>query len=227
MAAVLRSLECCPRISTADKTDVMEPIGVWATNNPDTDRTRRARRYGGHGTARCRRDPSAGPRGNGSHRGAAPAYPGTNDQFGVKLQPIREVFVGDLRPTLLVLFGAVIFVLLIACATSRTVSDARRQPHTGNRAADRFRREPGPHHAQLLAESFLLAPLGGVLGVGLAVGGNSRDRAADSGGYAGGRRVNLNGAVLLFAGGAVVLAAFIFGLAPAMHSTEARMCSRN
>jgi ABC-type antimicrobial peptide transport system permease subunit len=46
----------------------------------------------------------------------AKAYPATNDQFGVALQPIREVFFGDIRPAILVLFGAVIFVLLIACA---------------------------------------------------------------------------------------------------------------
>ena len=46
----------------------------------------------------------------------AQAYPGSNDQFGVMLRPIRDVFVSELRPAVLVLFGAVMFVLLIACA---------------------------------------------------------------------------------------------------------------
>jgi putative ABC transport system permease protein len=45
-------------------------------------------------------------------------YPRSNDQFSVALQPIRDAFVGHIGPAILVLFGAVLFVLLIACANA-------------------------------------------------------------------------------------------------------------
>ena len=74
---------------------------------------------------------------------------------------------------------------------------------------------------QLLAESFMLAMLGGVFGLALAAAGtNGIARLVPIGALAG-ANINLNGRVLLFAAGAVVLSALLFGLAPALQSTKA------
>lgn len=107
-----------PDFRSTDKTDVVEPIGVWLTNRPEASSERGERgdmvvigRLAAGaiiGAARAEMD--------GIAARLAQAYPGTNDQFGVVLRPIREVFVSDIRPTILILFGAVMFVLLIACA---------------------------------------------------------------------------------------------------------------
>ncbi|MGH9709650.1 MAG: ABC transporter permease, partial [Candidatus Acidiferrales bacterium] len=90
-----------------DKTDVMEPIGVWATNNPSvTERGERddmsviGRLAPGATFAQARAEM------DGIAAQLAKGYVVENDQCGVNLQPIREAFVSDMRPAILVLFGA-------------------------------------------------------------------------------------------------------------------------
>ncbi len=206
-----------------DKTDVIEPIGVWATDHKDevTDRGERgdsvvmARLAPGVTLAQARVEM------NGIAARLAHQYPRANDQFGVKLQPIRDVFVGNLRPAILVLFGAVLFVLLIACANVANlflVRGATRTKEIALRIA--FGAGRGRIARQMLAESFLLAVLGGVLGVGLAVAGIHGMGQMIPAEMLSGASIGLNATVLFFAGGVIVLAAFIFGLAPAMHSTK-------
>jgi putative ABC transport system permease protein len=211
-----------PNFRSVDKTDVLEPIGVWATKNPDaTERGERGdlvvigRLAPGVTFARARAEM------DGIAARLASEYPLANDQCGVKLQPIRDVFVGDMRPAILVLFGAVMFVLLIACANVANlflVRGATRTKEIALRIA--FGASPGRIIRQMLTESFVLALLGGVLGVALAIGGIRGMGRLIPADMLSGAAINLNGAVLLFAGGVVVLAAFIFGLAPAMHSTR-------
>ncbi len=211
-----------PNFRSPDKTDVLEPIGVWATNNDDaTDRGSRGdlvvigRLAPGVSLRQARAEM------DGIAARLAREYPGANDQFGVELQPIRDVFVGNVRPAILVLFGAVLFVLLIACANVANlflVRSATRGKEISLRIA--FGASRGRIVRQMLTESFVLALFGGALGIALAVGGIQGMNQLIPMDMLSGASIGLNDAVLLFAAGAVVLAAFIFGLAPALHSTR-------
>src|SRR5262249_10600164 len=138
-----------------------------------------------------------------------------------------ELFVGDIRPAILVLFAAVVFVLLIACANVANLFLMRAAGRTREialRVAIGATR--GRIIQQMLAESFIVAGLGGLLGVGLAFAGmrtmSSLIPAAAMSGSGG----NLYGAVLLFALCATVLSAIAFGLAPAMQSVRAGVHAR-
>ncbi|HLJ40189.1 MAG TPA: ABC transporter permease [Candidatus Acidoferrales bacterium] len=212
-----------PKFRSLDKTDVMLPIGVWATNNSEVANERGERgdmvvigRLAPHVTfAQARTEME------GIAARLAKEYPGTNDQFGVALKTIRDVFVGDARPAILVLFGAVMFVLLIACANVANlflVRGAARTKEIALRMA--FGASRGRIIRQMLTESFVLSFCGGVLGLALAIAGIHGIARLIPMDMLSGASVNLNGAVLLFAAGIIVLAAFIFGLAPAMHSTK-------
>jgi predicted permease len=211
-----------PNYRALDKTDILLPIGVWASENSSvTERGARGDLAVIGRLAPGVLFPQARAEMEGIAARLAKDYPESNDQFGVALEPIRDAFVGDLRPAILVLFGAVMFVLLIACANVANLFLVRGSARTREIALRiAFGANRGRIICQMLTESFVLALFGGVLGVALAVGGIHGmaqvipvDMLSDS-------RVSLNGAVLLFAAGVVVLAAFIFGLAPAAHAAN-------
>lgn len=212
-----------PNFRSLDRTDVMLPIGVWATNNSGEANDRGDR---GDMIVIGRLAPNitftqARTEMEGIAAQLAKEYPATNDQFGVALQSIRDAFVSDARPAILVLFGAVMFVLLIACANVANlflVRGAARTKEIALRMA--FGASRNRIIRQMLTESLVLAFLGGILGLALATGGIGGITRLIPMDMLSGATVNLNGAVLFFAGGIVVLAAFIFGLAPAMHFTR-------
>jgi putative ABC transport system permease protein len=207
---------------TPDRIDAMEPIGVWATGNPDATE----RGWRGDMVVIGRLAPrvtlaQARAEIGGIAARLAKEYPAANDQFGASLQPIRDAFVGDIEPALLVLFGSVIFVLLIACANVANlflVRSATRRREIALRAA--FGASRGRIVRQMLTESFILALLGGALGIALAAGGIAGMNRLLPPYMLAGAPIALNSAVLIFAGGAVVLAAFIFGLTPAIQSAR-------
>jgi putative ABC transport system permease protein len=172
-----------------DKTDVIVPIGVWATNNPEDAEGRGDR---GDGVVVGRLAPGvtlsqARAEMEGVAARLAKEYPASNDQFGVSLTPIRDQLVGDTRAAILVLFGAVMFVLLIACANVANLFLVRGEARQRNRVAYRFRRESQPHHSPNAHRELRSCVSRRRFGGGSGDWRHSWNRAIDSGGHALGR----------------------------------------
>jgi putative ABC transport system permease protein len=216
-----------PDFRWIEKTDVLEPVGVLATNNSAFNE----RGDRGDSVVLGRLAPRIGfLQAQAEMETIAArlekAYPGSNDQFGVLLRPIRDVFVSELRPAVLVLFAAVMFVLLIACANVANLFLMRGAGRTREMALRiAIGATRGRIVAQMLAESFILTSLGGLLGLGLAVAAIHAFAGLLGPDMLVGASVDLNGPALLFTAGVVALAAFVFGLIPAMHATKANVQS--
>jgi putative ABC transport system permease protein len=139
-----------------------------------------------------------------------------NENWGLILTPLREQLFGNIRPALLVLMGAVAFVLLIACANLANlllVRASARQRELAVRTALGAGR--GRLVRQLLTECLVLSVIGGAAGLlvaQLAVGGFT---AINPGNLPRAASIGLNGTVLLFALLVSLGIGVLFGLAPA------------
>jgi predicted permease len=139
----------------------------------------------------------------------------------VELQPLHQTIVGGVRTSLLTLFGAVGFVLLIACANVTNLLLARASTRLKEMAlraalgAGRFRLI-----RQLLTESALLAVAGGAAGLVLARLAISGLIALDPPDVPRLAQVDLDGRVLAFTLVTTLLVSIIFGLAPALNSSK-------
>jgi putative ABC transport system permease protein len=146
-------------------------------------------------------------------------YPASNKGWGIALRPLHESLVENLRPTLLVLLGAVGFVLLIASANVANMmlarSSARRRELSIRAALGASR---GRLVRQLLTESLVIALLGGALGLVLAAWGVDGLLALGPEELPAGEGIVLDRAVLGFTFGVAVLTSLVFGLLPATHT---------
>ena len=148
----------------------------------------------------------------------AQQHPEANTGWTVKVTPLLDFVVGDVKTILWVLFGAVALTLLIACANVTNLLLARattRQKEMAVRAALGAGR--GRIARQLATESLLLALLGALAGWPLASWGLRGLLAAAPPDLPRLASVSIDNRALLFTLGITLMTAVIFGLAPALQ----------
>jgi predicted permease len=157
-------------------------------------------------------------------RNLSALYPEANRGNGAKLVPLKEQMVGDVRLTLLLLLGAVGFVLLIACVNVSNLLLAR---STGRTREFAIRAALGAGQwrllRQLLTESMLLALAGGVMGLLLAAWSTKAALGVLPTTLPRAHEVGLDGRVLLFTLVISLATGVLTGLAPALKVSQWRL----
>lgn len=207
-----------PLFDPANPPDVFVPIGQW--NDP----LFRNRKVGMGTQAIARLKPAttfAQARADLDSVGnsLATAYPDADKGTSITLVPLKEDIVSNVQQILLVMLGAVGFVLLIACANVANLLLAR---STGRAREFAIRVAMGARQSrivrQLLTESALLSLAGGILGLAIAKWGTSAVLAALPGTLPREDTIHLDARVLFFMLGVSIFSGILFGLAPALKT---------
>ena len=154
-------------------------------------------------------------------RQLAEQYPDSNREYGAGLVSMSERIIGSMRQPLLILSGAVAFVLLIACANIASLLLARasaRQKEIAIRAALGASRARIAR--QMLTESILLSIFGGALGLLVALWGINALVALSSDNIPRVKEVGIDGRVLGFTLAVSIVTGIIFGLIPAIQASR-------
>jgi predicted permease len=201
-------------------TELYAPIGQW--DNPFLNS--RFAGLGFHGIGRLKPGVTleqARADMGGVTQGLAETYPDADKGTGATIIPLRQLLVGGTQPILLVLFGAVGFVLLIACVNVANLLIAR---SSGRAREFAIRTALGAGRARLLrqfvTESLLLSVAGGGLGLLLAFWGTKAALAALPGALPRADEVGVDAHVLLFTLAISIGSGILFGLAPALRISK-------
>jgi len=156
----------------------------------------------------------------------AQEFPDANKGWNITVEPLHAAYHRHLVQPLLVLMGAVSFVLLIVCANVANLLLSRL---TGRRREVAIRLAMGASNGrmirQFLTESLLLALIGGACGLLLGYWGTAllRVQATKYTGHPALKEMGLDWRVLLFTVAVALLTSIIFGLAPALHASKANL----
>ncbi|HKW99031.1 MAG TPA: ABC transporter permease [Bryobacteraceae bacterium] len=158
---------------------------------------------------------------NGIAENLGKLYPETNRNARIKLVGLRKEIVGQAQPLLLILLGAVGFVLLIACVNvanlllARAVAREREMAVRTALGAGRLRLA-----RQLLTESLVIAVVGGVAGLLISIWGVDALTAASAGKLPRVQMVGVDGRMFAFTCAVTILTGLLFGLAPAVQLSK-------